>query len=103
VRRRRDDSPAAVLVGDSERSAVSLTLRVPDGFFNVIEGGGVSATLLITPNEARGFAARLDAVAEAADAAGSPLCVRSRPHCRVNLSLGQVRAIRGKITPAVDN
>jgi hypothetical protein len=39
----------------------------------MIEGGGASATLLITSNEARGFAAWLDAAAEAADAAGPPL------------------------------
>lgn len=64
---------AAFPVDDSERTAVTLTVRVPDGFFTMIEGGGATATLLITSNEARGFAAWLRAAADAADAAGPPL------------------------------
>ena len=64
---------AAFPVADSIRAGVTLTIRVPDGFFRAIEGGGASATLLLNPGEARGFAAWLDAAAEAADAAGPPL------------------------------
>ena len=64
---------AAFPVADSIRVGVALTIRVPDGFFRAIEGGGASATLLLNPGEARGFAAWLDAAAEAADAAGPPL------------------------------
>ncbi len=64
---------AAFRVGDAERGGVTLSVRVPDGFFMPIEGGGASATLLLNPNEARGFAAWLNAAADAADAAGPPL------------------------------
>ena len=64
---------AAFPVGGIERGGVCLTLQVPDGLFAAISGGGVSATLLLTPSEARGFAAWLDAAAEAADAVGPPL------------------------------
>lgn len=64
---------AAFPVGGIERGGVSLTLQVPDGFFAEIAGGGASATLLLTPREARGFAEWLDAAAEAADAVGPPL------------------------------
>lgn len=64
---------AAFTIGGAERTAVTLTVRVPDGFYNVIDGGGASATLLITSREARGFAAWLDAAADAADAAAPPL------------------------------
>ena len=64
---------AAFPVGGIERGGVSLTLQVPAGFFGEIDGGGASATLLLTPQEARGFAAWLDAAAESADAVGPPL------------------------------
>ena len=64
---------AAFPVGDGERGGVTLTVRVPDGFFTLIEGGGASATLLLNPDEARGFAAWLDEAADAADSAGPPL------------------------------
>ena len=64
---------AAFPVAGSERVGVTLTIRVPDGFFRPIDGGGASATLLLNPQEARGFASWLDAAADAADAAGPPL------------------------------
>ncbi|MEO7556819.1 MAG: hypothetical protein ABIV94_09505 [Acidimicrobiales bacterium] len=64
---------AAFSIGGSRRGAVSLTLRVPDGSWEAITGGGATATLLLNPNEARGFAAWLDAAATAADGAGPPL------------------------------
>ena len=69
----RDRTRAAFPVGGIERGGVSLTLQVPAGFFGEIDGGGASATLLLTPQEARGFAAWLDAAAESADAVGPPL------------------------------
>jgi hypothetical protein len=46
---------------------------VPDGFHGLIDGGGASATLLTTPDEARGFAAWLEQAASAADRVGPPL------------------------------
>ncbi|GAB3869404.1 hypothetical protein GCM10028801_46210 [Nocardioides maradonensis] len=64
---------AAFPVGDGERGGVTFTVRVPDGFFTPIEGGGLSATLLLNPDEARGFAAWLADAADAADTAGPPL------------------------------
>ena len=64
---------AAFSVADGIRVGVTLTIRVPDGFFRPIDGGGASATLLLNPGEARGFAGWLDAAADAADAAGPPL------------------------------
>jgi hypothetical protein len=64
---------ASFPVGDIERGAVTFTVRVPDDFFARIEGGGASATLLITPNEARGFASWLEEAAAAADRVGPPL------------------------------
>jgi hypothetical protein len=44
---------AAVPVADGMRAGVMLTIRVPDGFFRPIGGGGASATLLLNPVEAR--------------------------------------------------
>ena len=64
---------AAFPVADSMRVGVSLTIRVPDELFRPIDGGGASATLLLNPEEARGFAAWLNAAADTADAAGPPL------------------------------
>ena len=64
---------AAFSVADGIRVGVTLTIRVPDGFFRPIDGGGASATLLLNPGEARGFAAWIDAAADAVDAAGPPL------------------------------
>lgn len=64
---------AAFPVGDAERGGVTFTIRVPDGFFAPIDGGGATATLLITPNEARGFASWLEQAASAADRVGPPL------------------------------
>ena len=64
---------AAFSVEGSPRGGVTLTIQVPDGSFAPIQGGGMSATLLLNPLEARGFAAWLDAAADAADQAGPPL------------------------------
>jgi hypothetical protein len=64
---------AAFPVGDGIRVGVTLTIRVPDDFFRPVDGGGASATLLLNPDEARGFATWLNAAANAADAAGPPL------------------------------
>lgn len=64
---------AAFPVGDVERGGVTFTVQVPDGFFAPIDGGGATATLLITPNEARGFASWLEQAASAADAVGPQL------------------------------
>jgi hypothetical protein len=63
----------AFAIGDTERGGVTLTVQVPDGFYAPIDGGGATATLLITPNEARGFASWLEEAAEAADVVGPPL------------------------------
>jgi hypothetical protein len=52
---------------------VTLTVQVPDGHWSALEGGGANATLVLNPDEARGFAAWLDAAAEAADRVGPPL------------------------------
>ncbi len=64
---------AAFSVGDTERGGVTFTVQVPDGFYVPIDGGGATATLLITPNEARRFASWLEQAASAADAVGPPL------------------------------
>ncbi len=64
---------AAFPVGGDERGAVTLTLHVPDGWFAAHDGGGGSATLLITATEARGFASWLEQAADAADVVGPPL------------------------------
>ena len=64
---------AAFPAGGIDRGAVTLTVRVPDSFATPIEGGGTAATILLTPNEARGFAAWLDQAAAAADQVGPPL------------------------------
>lgn len=64
---------AAFAVGGVERSGVTLTIQVPEGFHHALDGGGASATLLLNPAEARGFAAWLDSAADAAEAAGPPL------------------------------
>ena len=54
---------AAFPVGDSERGAETFAVQVPDGFFSPLGVGGATATLLITPNEARGFASWLEQAA----------------------------------------
>ena len=64
---------AAFSVGETERGGVTFSVQVPDGFYAPINGGGMSATLLMTPNEARGFAAWLDQAAASADEVGQPL------------------------------
>ena len=64
---------AAFPVAGRERTAVTFTVRVPDGFFSPIDDGGATATLLITADEARGFAAWLSEAADAADAGGPSL------------------------------
>jgi hypothetical protein len=64
---------AAFSVGGTERGGVTFTVQVPDGFHGPVDGDGVTATLLITPNEARGFASWLEQAAGAADVVGPPL------------------------------
>lgn len=64
---------AAFAIGDGQRGGVTFTVQVPDGFYAPINGGGMSATLLVTPDEARGFAAWLNDAAAAADQVGPPL------------------------------
>ena len=44
---------AASEIGSAVRGAVTLTVRVPDGFWANVEGGGASATLLLDSDEAR--------------------------------------------------
>jgi hypothetical protein len=65
---------AAMPRGDQMCGAVTLTIRVPNDFFNVVQedGSGV-ATILLNPNEARGIGAWLDEAAQAADRVGPPL------------------------------
>ncbi|WP_088980869.1 hypothetical protein [Micromonospora echinospora] len=65
---------AAMPRGDQVCGAVTLTIRVPGGFFQVVpqDQSGV-ATILLNPNEARGIAAWLDEAAQAADRVGPPL------------------------------
>ncbi|MGK5737850.1 hypothetical protein [Micromonospora sp. URMC 103] len=65
---------AAMPRGDQMCGAVTLTVRVPEGFFKVVQQdqSGV-ATILLNPNEARGIAAWLDEAAQAADRVGPPL------------------------------
>jgi hypothetical protein len=64
---------AAFSVGGTERGGVTFTVQVPDGFHAPADGGGATATLLITSNEARGFASRRERAAGAADVVGPPL------------------------------
>jgi hypothetical protein len=52
---------------------VTLTTLVPDGFFATVEGGGVSATTLIGPGEARELATLLIDAAARAETLGPPL------------------------------
>jgi hypothetical protein len=52
---------------------VTLTVRVPPGFWRQLDGGGATATLLIDPDEAHGFAGWLEAAAEAAEKTGPAL------------------------------
>ena len=64
---------AAFPVGDATRGGVTLTVRFPDGFWQAVKGGGMTATLLLDPDEARGFAMWLTQGADEADAVGPPL------------------------------
>ena len=65
---------AAMPRGGQMCGAVTLTIRVPEGFFEVVQQdqSGV-ATILLNPDEARGIAAWLDEAARAADRVGPPL------------------------------
>lgn len=55
-------------VGGEQRSAVTLTVVVPDGHFNAVDGG-VAATVLLNPDEAAGIAEWLRDAFLAADSA----------------------------------
>jgi hypothetical protein len=65
---------AAMSRGGQICGAVTLTIRVPEDFFKIVQqdGSGV-ATILLNPDEARGIAAWLDEAAQAADRVGPPL------------------------------
>jgi len=65
---------AAMPRGDQMCGAVTLTVRVPQDFFQIVQqdGSGV-ATILLNPDEARGIAAWLREAARAADQVGPPL------------------------------
>jgi hypothetical protein len=63
---------AKFTIDGNGRGGVTCTVRVPDGFWQEVPGGGATASLLITADEARGIAAWLDAAAEAADLVGPP-------------------------------
>lgn len=60
--------------GDQMCGAVTLTIRVPESLFQVVQQNqsGV-ATILLNPDEARGIAAWLDEAAQAAERVGPPL------------------------------
>lgn len=64
---------AAFEIAGAARGGVTLTVRVPPGFWRQLDGGGATATLLIDPDEARGFAGWLDEAAEAAAKTGPAL------------------------------
>ena len=66
---------AAMPRGGQMCGAVTLTIRVPNGFFEVVqqERSPVSRPSGLDPNEARGIAAWLDEAAQAADRVGPPL------------------------------
>jgi hypothetical protein len=64
---------ATYAVADGRRSAVTLTLLVPEGFSAPIEGGGASCTAIIDAAEVLRLAADLRAAAEAASAVAPPL------------------------------
>lgn len=56
------------------RGAVALTVRVPEGHFQVDSGdGSATATVLVGPGEALGISRWLREAAQAADQAGPPL------------------------------
>jgi hypothetical protein len=60
-------------MGEALRGAVTLTVSMPAGFWRPTDGGGASATLLLNPDEAAGFASWLDLAAQAAAEVGPPL------------------------------
>jgi hypothetical protein len=65
---------AAMPRGGQMCGAVTLSIRVPEDFFQILQpdGSGV-ATILLNPDEARGIASWLDEAARAADHVGPPL------------------------------
>lgn len=64
---------ASFAVADQRRGAVTLTSVVPDDFSSLVDGGGVSATALLGPDEARQVARMLLEAADQAAAVGPPL------------------------------
>jgi hypothetical protein len=66
---------AQFMVERSSRGAVTVTAAVPDGFWAARSDGGMTATALMNPNEARSLAGWLIAAAAAADETGPPLYV----------------------------
>jgi hypothetical protein len=63
---------AVFSIGGSDRSAVTLSISVPDAFVEKFEGGA-SATILLNPDEAQGLASRLGEAAAAAFGAAPPM------------------------------
>ena len=66
---------AEFTIEGTARGAVTLTLAVPDGFFTARSDGGMTATALMNPEEARQLAHAFHAASEAADRAGPPLYI----------------------------
>jgi hypothetical protein len=64
---------AVFQIGEGEQSAVTLSVLVADGFWHPIEGGGVTATILLTPDEARMVSGSLIEAAQAALDAAPPM------------------------------
>jgi len=64
---------AAFEIAGAVRGGVTLTVRVPPGFWRQLDGGGATATLLVDADEARGFAGWLDEAAAAAEMTGPAL------------------------------
>jgi hypothetical protein len=64
---------AAFSVGGQPRGAVTVTVEVPEGYADVLDGGGLLATILLDPEEALGLREWLREAAEAASAVGPGL------------------------------
>jgi hypothetical protein len=63
---------AVFQVAGDGRSAVTLSISVPDAYARAVEGG-TSATILLNPDEARGLSGWLDEAADAALKAAPPM------------------------------
>jgi hypothetical protein len=63
---------AVFSIGGSERSAVTISISVPDAFMETTESG-TSATILLNPDEAQGLASWLREAAATALGAAPPM------------------------------